>query len=116
MGREATVDFLVPMTVRVDIDEGMVNGVWLHLDSFQDTLSAPLHYTDEKGKEHTVWMKDVFFGGDFAGHEFDRELGAGEHPLVERAFAIADRVRVDPSEFQPRYHVEEPVPEFRSEP
>lgn len=87
---EVSCDYLVPLTVRVNVDTGRVLGVELHLDGFQQ--SAPGWFTQDKGSlppqegDHQITLRQAFIHG----HEF----ADGEHPLADAALAIADRVDV----------------------
>ena len=103
-GRTVTVDYMVPLTVRLNYDTGEVSEVWLHLDSFQS--SPPGKFTGPDG--NTTCFHDVFFGSDGWPEEVaGKELVAGEHPLVERALELGSRVRIKPAEMSLNFVVED---------
>jgi len=115
--REVTVDLMVPMTVRVDLDEGVATEAWLHLECFQDAPRGRFSRTEEDGRDWEVCFRDVFFPGHYqdeagAWQEFpkevaEREVCDGEHPLADEAFEIVNRYRVEGNpEFQVRLEMD----------
>ena len=93
-----TCDYSVPLTVRVNLDTGTVEEVNLHLDSFQ---SSPSGRFQKIGGDLEVHFRDAFLdGGEFVD---------GEHPIGDRALAIADRVRIVNPEFSLPFTVDEEV-------
>ena len=101
--REVTVDIMVPMTVRVDLDTGTASEAWLHLDSFQSAPQGRFKGLDSQGREWEACFRDVFFGSadEWAPEEIaDGEICDGEHPLADEAFAIVGKYRVARPEFQ----------------
>jgi hypothetical protein len=91
-----TCDYSVPLTVRVNIKTEQVEDVWLHLDSFQ---SSPSGRFQKIGGDLVAHFRDAFLeGGEFVD---------GEHPIGDRALAIADRVRISNPEFPLEFVLEE---------
>jgi len=91
-----TCDYSVPLTVQVDTETEEVLEVWLHLDSFQ---SSPHGRFQRIGGDLEAHFRDAFFeGGEFVD---------GEHPVGDRALAIADRVRISNPEFPLEFVLEE---------
>ena len=78
-----TVDYEVPMTVRLDTITGKVEEIWVHGESFQSCAADRIR---------------VFAGGDrdWEGPEYL----AHDHPEAVKALAIADRVSLTPCEFE----------------
>jgi hypothetical protein len=91
--REVTVDLMVPMTVRVDLDTGAVTGdAYLHLDGFQSSPQGRFVQQREGKEAWEVCFRDVFFSEEWAPDEIQsREVCDGEHPLADEAFAIIDK-------------------------
>lgn len=111
--RIATVDYSVPLTVRVDLDTKEVLEVWLHLDSFQSSPPGRFVQVDEPGLGHDsvrAYFRDVFLDLD----EVQGEFCDGEHPLADEAFAIADQVRITNPEFQVAFISGDPITKGRS--
>ena len=111
MGREVTVDYLVPLTVRVDLKDKVVTEVWLHLDCFQSTPRGRWRQLGDDGGGPDLYLRDVHI--DLDGEE-PGEFCDGEHPLADEAFAIADRVRLLKPEFQVDFILEEEPEVLRS--
>jgi hypothetical protein len=98
-GRIATVDYSVPLSVRVNLDTKEATEVWLHLDSFQVSPRGRFRsVSDGLGHDGTeTWFRDVFIDLE---PEVSGEFCDGEHPWADEAFAIADRVSITNSEFK----------------
>lgn len=101
---EITVDYMAPVTVRVDMDSGEVLSVWLHLESFQSSPSGRFKGPGEDGLE--VCFRNAFIAG-VEGID-DGEYCDGENELGDKALAIADRVEIICPEFQVAFKVVEP--------
>lgn len=96
--RGVTIDYMVPLTVRIDMDTKEILEVWLHLEGFQGGPEFPLKY-ELDGKEYTTYFKDVFFWGDaWPAEVIGRELGPDEHPLVREALEVGGKVNIVPAE------------------
>lgn len=103
MGKQVTVDYSVPLTVRVDLETKEVLEVWLHLESFQSSPRG--RFTRDNT---SVCFRDVFID-DWNGEGVVDEFCDGEHPVADEAFAIADRVSIVNPEFPLEFTVDQEV-------
>lgn len=94
---EVTCDFLVPLTVRVDVETGQALEVWLHLESFQSSL--PGRFIQEHGENLHVMLRNAFVDGHY--------FADGDDPIGDKALAIADRVTINEPEFPLRFTQDE---------
>jgi hypothetical protein len=100
---EVTCDYMVPMTVRVNVGTGEVTEVWLHLESFQSSTPGRFKQTLPNGEVREIYLRNAF------SDEITHRDGVtplygyacdGESELGDKALAIADRVTLDRTEIQ----------------
>lgn len=99
---EITCDFLVPLTVRVNVETGQATEVWLHLEEFQSSASgwfAPVGAPVDSEIKFCLRNAFIAFGD---GEDYCAD---GESELGDKALAIADRVRIINPEFQLRFEL-----------
>ena len=92
MNISATVDYSVPLSVR--IENGEVSEVWLHLDSFQSSPPGRYWAVGPDSDEREIYFRDVFFSDDAPEEIRSLEVCDGEHPLADQIFKIADNIRI----------------------
>lgn len=89
-----TCDFLVPLTVTVDLETGLPTGVVVHLDGFQSTPEGPwVKVPKGSGLDndlHHLYLRAAYLEG--------RLVGDGESELADKALAIADKVMAEREE------------------
>jgi len=100
---EITCDYMVPMTVRVNVETGEAVSVWLHLESFQSSQRGRFTQTDADGKVTETYFRNAFSDRIEKSHD-GRELYGygcdGENELADQALAIGDRVTLHPNDIE----------------